>query len=246
MPVMPIAFVVVVVIAAVVLLVFQRMRLQQGIAQNQDKDFGAIAARLGLRVEVGDPSTNILYFMEQMGNYERELRASGQPYAHPVAFRLVDSVKSQDFVAVRRVTRTYGCFLQLKLRKQIPPFEVVLRSPNQFLIPTRDLAERTELRDALSGDTSVDAKFVIRAADPLLAPLLAPALAVLAQQLFVHLAGEGDELWINVTRMGLPYFSAAPEEYLLAIETAACSIEGLALPARLGVPAMPPTVALGQ
>jgi hypothetical protein len=242
---MPIPVVIVLVIAVIALFIYQRVRLQQGLAQNQDKTFGAVADRLGMRVEEGDPNTNLLYFMEKMGNYQRELRASGQPYSHLASFRVIDSVKKQDLIVVRRVTRSYGCFLQVKLRQQVPPLEVVLRNPNQYLIPTQEMAERTELREVSSGDPTIDAQFVIRTADPRIAPFLVPALQILSQQLFVHLAGEGDELWINVTRMGLPYFAGAAEEYMLAIESAACAIEGVPLPARLAVPAAP-TKALGQ
>ena len=242
---MPLPLVFVLVIVVLGLFIFQRMKLKQGLAENQDKNFGAVADRMGLRVETGDPNTNLLYFMEKMGNYDRELRASGQPYAHIASFLVKDGVKKQDLIAVRRITRTYGCFLQLKLRQPIAPFEVVLRNPNQYLIPTEDMAERVDLQEAPSGNPTVDAQFVIRTLDPRVAAALVPALQILSAQLFVHLAGDGDELWVNVTRMGLPYFSAAPEEYMLAVETAACALEGLPLPARMAVPGAP-AKALGQ
>lgn len=230
---MPIPLVIVIIIAVVGLLIFQRTRLKQSIAQNQDKNFGAVADRLGMRVEEGDPNTNLLYFMEKMGSYDRELRATGQPYAHLASFKVMDSVERRDFVAYRRTTRTYGCFLQLKLQQQIAAFEVVLRNPNQYLIPTQNLAERTELVETPSGNAAIDAQFVIRTSDNRIAAALVPALQILSQQLFVHMAGDGDELWINITRMGLPYFAAAAEEYLLSIESAACGIEGQPMPARL-------------
>ncbi|MGC4069416.1 MAG: hypothetical protein QM784_33145 [Polyangiaceae bacterium] len=80
---------------------------------------------------------------------------------------------------------------------------------------------------------------MIRSAEPGIASLLAPALSVIAQQPFVHLAGEGNQLWITFTRMALPYFASAVEEYMLLLETAACAIDGLPLPARLAAPAAP-------
>jgi len=241
---MPIPLVIVMVIAVVALLIFQRLKMKQGIAQNADKNFGAVAERLGMRVEEGDPNTNLLYFMEKMGSYERVLRATGKPYGHVATLKVIDSVKKQDFAAFRRVTKSYGCFLQLKLQQQVAPFEVILRNPNQYIIPTEDMAERTDVRESPSGNAAIDAQFIIRAADPRIAAALTPALQILSQQLFVHLAGEGDELWINVTRMGLGYFAHSIEEYMLAIETAACAIEGQPLPARIAIPA--PSKALGQ
>lgn len=238
---MPLPLVIVIVVAVFALFIYQRMRLKQGLAQNQDKNFGAIAARLGMHVEEGDPNTNLLYFMEKMGNYRRELRASGKPYAHAGSFKLVDGVKTQDYIAVRRVTHTYGCFLQLQLQRTVASFEVVLRSPNEYLVPNQELADRTELREMPTGNAAIDAQFIVRSSEPGTAALLAPALEILSQHLFVHLAGDGNELWIGVTRWGLPYFAQAAEAYLLAIETAACALEGQALPARIAVPPVPTT-----
>lgn len=49
---MPTPVVVVLVIAVIALFIYQRVRLQHGLAQNQDKTFGAVADRLGMRVEL--------------------------------------------------------------------------------------------------------------------------------------------------------------------------------------------------
>jgi hypothetical protein len=76
--------------------------------------------------------------------------------------------------------------------------------------------------------------FVVRSADPRVVPPLAAALQVLSTQLYVHLAGEGNRIWMSFARMGLPYFSSAPEEFLLALESAACALEGRPAPASLG------------
>jgi hypothetical protein len=230
---MPIPFVIVIVIAVVGLFIWQRMRLKESLAQNQDKNFGAVADRLGMRVEEGDPNTNLLFFMEKRGNYERSLRASGQPYAHPASFAVMDGVKTNEYLVYRRITHSFGCYLDAKLKQSIPPFEVVLRHPNQYLIPNQDFGARTELLETPTKNAALDAQFVIRSAEPRIASLLAPALQVIAQQPFVHLAGEGNQLWINFPRMALPYFASAAEEYLLLLETAACAIDGLPLPARL-------------
>lgn len=231
---MPIPLVIVVAIAVVAMLIWQRMRLRQSLAQNGDKNFGVVADRLGMRVEEGDPNTNLLYFMEKMGNYERSLRASGQPYAHPGSFVVLDGVKTSDYLVYKRSTHTFGCFLDVKLKQTVAPFEVVLRNPNQYLVPHQDFSERSELRETPSGNATIDGQFVIRASDAKLAATLLPALQILATQPFVHLAGEGNQIWMSFTRMALPYFSSAVEEYMLALESAACSVEGMPLPARIG------------
>ena len=242
---MPVPLLVAIVVAVVAMLIWQRVRLRAGLAENQDKQFGSVTDRLGMRVEEGDPNTNLLYFMEKMGSYKRQLRASGQPYAHSASFVVMDGVEKSEYLVYRRITHSFGCYLDVKLQQRVGPFEVVLRHPNQYLIPMQDLAERAELLEMPSGDAAIDAQFVIRATDARTAAALVPALQILSSQLFVHLAGEGEQLWINFTRMALPYFAGGVEEYMLAIETAACSIEGQPLPARLGAPAVP-TKALGQ
>jgi hypothetical protein len=84
-----------------------------------------------------------------------------------------------------------------------------------------------------TGHLALDARFVVRAADPRVGPALVPALQALDAQLFIHLAGEGGAVWMAFTRWGLPYLSYAPEEYLLALESAACAFEGRPAPARL-------------
>jgi len=233
---MPIPLVIVVVLAVVAMFIWQRLRMRQVVAQNQDKAFGSVADRLGMRVEEGDPNTNLLLFVEKAGNYKRTLKASGQPYAHAGSFALMDGVEKSEYLVYRRITHSFGCYLELKLRQPILPIEVVLRNPNPYLIPNQDLLGRPDFREMQCGDPAIDAQFIIRSADARTVAAVVPALQILAPQLFVHLAGEGDQLWINLTRMALPYFAAAVEEYMLAIETAACGIEGLPLPARLAIP----------
>ncbi len=239
---MPIPLLIVVVIAVVAMFIWSRMKLKTGMAQSQDKTFGAVATRLGLRTEEGDPNTNLLYFFEQAGNYKRTLRATGQPYAHVTTFWLTDSVDRKEFIFQRiiRTTKTYGCFLEIKMQQPVAPFEVVLRNPHQYITPPQDMSDRAELREMPSGNSAIDAQFIIRAVNSKVAAALVPALQILSQQLYVHIAGEGDQLWMNMTKIGLPYFSAAAEEYVLAMETAACSFEGKPLPARLMAPPAAP------
>jgi len=233
---MPVPLVIVIAIAVIAMLIWQRMRLKTSLTENQDKNFGSVADRLGMRVVEGDPNINLLYFMQQRGNYKRQLRAAGQPYAHPASFIVMDGVETSEYIVYRRITHSFGCFLDVSLEKSLAPFEVVLRNPNQYLIPLRGMEGRGELRETPSGDAAVDAQFSIRTADPQTAAALVPALQILASQLFVHVAGEGNRLWMSLTRMALPYFASAAEEYMLALETAACAIDGRALPARISVP----------
>ena len=233
---MSIPLLIVVVIATFAMFIWSRKKLKTGMAQSQDKTFGSVAVRMGLRVDEGEPNTNLLYFFEQGGNYKRTLRATGQPYAHATTFWLTDSVERKEFFRYIRTTKSYGCFLEVKPQQPVAPFEVMLRNPHKYIIPPQDLGDRAELREIPSGNPAIDAQFIIRAVDTRVPAALVPALQILSQQLYVHLAGEGDLIWMNMNKTGLAYFSAAAEEYLLAMETAACSFEGKPLPARLMAP----------
>jgi hypothetical protein len=206
--------------------IWSRMRLKQGMAQSADKTIGALGARLGLAVAEGDPSTNLLYFQQPSGDYSRQLRLVGQPNGRPVSFTVVDGQKTSEYIVARKITTSFGCFLEAQLAVQVPAFEAVLRQPTQYLEPHQEMAERTDLAVVATGRPDLDAGFIVRAADPRIGPLIAGALAVLGTQLFVHLAGEGNRVWVSITRMGLPYFAGTAESYLLALETAARALEG--------------------
>jgi hypothetical protein len=229
-----------VVVGAVV--IWSRMRLAKGMAESADKAVAAVAARLSMSVVEGDPRLNLYYFQQPSSDFERRIRAEGQPYGRPARWTVVDGQKTNEYLVVRTVTRTFGCFLEVRTGVRFPPFEAFLRSPNQYLIPEQDLAERRELAETRTGDVALDARLVVRAADPRIGPVLAPALRILCDQQFVHLAGADDRLWISFTRYGLPYFAHAAEHYLLAVETAACALEGRPIPAQ-PIPAIAATPA---
>jgi hypothetical protein len=228
----PLPFVYVIVAAVLGLLVWQWRARAAGMAKHSDKTLGAMTQRMGLAVEAGDPSVNLLYFQHPSGQYHRELRASGQPYGRPVTFMLTDGTKISEYIVVRKITMSFGCCLEARVAVGLPPFEVVLRTPNEYLIPHQEMTERG-MPEVRTGRADLDGTFVVRAADPRVGPALVPALEALVGQQFVHLAGEGGAVWMSFTRWGLPYLSYAPEEYLLALESAACAFEGRPAPARL-------------
>jgi hypothetical protein len=223
---------------ALVFVLWSRRRVASAIASNGDKNLSAVALRLGLTVVEGDANTNLLYFMQPSADFSRRIRATGQPYGRPVELTIVDGRKTDEYIVARRITTTFGCFLEATTRVRLPPFEVVLRQPNQYLVPHQAFAGRPGMFEVPIGQPQLDAMFVVRSTDPRIGPALAGALSTLATHLFVHLAGEDTRLWSSFTRMGLPYFAQAAEEYLLALESAACGVEGRPAPARLGVPAL--------
>jgi hypothetical protein len=218
------------------LFLFQRRRMAGALAANTDKTFGAIAARLGLQITEGDPSLNLLYFQQPSGDFKRMLRAQGSPYGRAAHLTIMDGQKTNEFIVARRITTSFGCFLEVATQTSLPAFELSLREPNQYLVPSLEFAERPELRTVTTGDAELDRLFVIRAVDPGVTAALTPALKLLSTQHAVHLAGEGQRIWMSFPRMALASLTYTPEEYLLALESAACGVEGRPAPVALGAP----------
>ncbi len=177
-------------------------------AANADKNLASIAQRLGLSIAEGDGNVNLLYFQQPVRDFSRTIRLAGQPYGRPVEFLITDGQKTSEYRVARKITTTFGCWLETKASAlMLPPFEVALRSPNQYLVAPQNLADRPQMAEASTGDPQLDAKFVVRTSDPRIAPALVPALRAISGELYVHIAGEGERLWSSITRMGLPYSS---------------------------------------
>lgn len=220
-------------IAIVAWAIYSRKKLAQAQVEHADKSLGAVASRLGMTLSEGDPNLNLLYFQQPHGDFTRRLHMAGQPYGRPASLTVVDGQKTSELIVMRQVTHTFGCFLETTLGFHCPAFEVVLREPNQYLIPNQEFGEREDLVPASTGNPTLDQHFIVRAQDPRLAPALASALNLLSTHFFVHLAGEGQRLWMSFTRVGLASLASAAEEYLLALESAAAGLEGKPMPAQL-------------
>jgi hypothetical protein len=229
-------FVLIAVMVGVLLLQRRQISVTVAAANTEDKTLGAMARRMGLQVTEGDPNLNLVYFQQPAGDFERSFAAQGSPYGRSVRFVLKDGQERNYRVVVRAVTSNFDCFLEAELQTGVPPFELSLRAPNQFMVPNLEFAERQELVTVPIADPTLEQLFVVRSADPRLVAALTPALRLLSAQHMVHLAGEGQRVWMSFPRMGLPSLSYAPEEFLLALETAACGLEGRPAPAGLGGP----------
>jgi hypothetical protein len=217
--------------------IWNKMRLKRSMGEHEDKTVRSVAERMGLSVVEGDPQLNLLYFMQPSGDYERTIRLEGRPYGRPVRLWVSDGKKTSEYVVARTITRSYGGRLTVEV-PTAPVFEVLLRNPNQYLVVEPEYADRP-LQEVSTGDAMLDAHFIVRAEHPAIGPMLVHALSLLSTHLYVHLAGGNGTLWMRLERMGLSYVASAPAEYLLALETAACGVEGKPAPA--SIPMQPAT-----
>lgn len=208
------------------------MRAQKAqIAEHRDKSLRAVAERLGLALVEGDPELNLYYFQQPSLDFARRAVCEGRPYGRPARLLLVDGQTTDERLFSRVRTVSFGCFLEVACPVSFPPFEVALRAPSEYLTPPVFLDDVPGLREIGTGDPALDAALRVVSTDPRVGPVLAPALRVLAGQSYVHLAGASGTLTISFGRYALPYLAMAPEEQLLALETAACALEGRPAPA---------------
>lgn len=210
---------------------WNKKRLKQSMAENSDKTVEGVAARMGLAIVQGDPQLNLLYFMQPSGDYQRTIQLAGRPYGRGVQFLVSDGQKTNELLVARKVTTTFGGRLTLEV-PTAPVFEVVLRDPNKYLVVEQEYAELS-LPEVSTGVPALDAQFIVRAEHAHVGPALVDALTLLSTHHYVHLVGGSHEIWMRVERIGLPYVAASPAEYLLALETAACVLEGRPAPAQL-------------
>lgn len=216
---------------AIAYAVWARLKHRAAVAEHSDKNLGALAARLGLSVVEGDPNLNLLYFQQPSGSYQRTVTLTGQPYGRAVTFWIRDGQKTQEYIVATKTTWTFGSRLELAV-PSAPAFEVMLRNPNQYLRVEPDHVTPS-LPVVSTGVPQLDETFIVRAADPGVATKLVNTLYLLATQSYVHLAGGSGRMWMKIERMALGSFAYSPEEYLLALETAACACEGKPPPAAL-------------
>jgi hypothetical protein len=208
------------------------MRAQKAlVAEHRDKTLRAVAERLGLTVIEGDPELNLYFFQQPVLDYRRRAVCEGRPYGRPTRLLLVDGQSTEEHLFSRTRTISFGCFLEVPCPAQIPPFEVSLRAPNEYLVPPVFLDDLQGLFEVSTGDPTLDATVRVVSHDPRVGPLLAPALRLLATQPYVHMAGASGTLTISYSRYALPYLAHSPEEQLLALETAACALTGRPAPA---------------
>lgn len=213
-------------------MLWNKRRAKAAIEENADKNAGVVAERLGLQVVEGDPKQNLLYFLQPMGDYARTIRMVGRPYGRPTEFWVHDGRKVQEYIVASKTTWTFGSRLEVEVA-QIHAFEVMLRQPNAYLKVEGDF-QKPPLPEVRTGVPHLDAHFIVRAGHPGIGPALVGALQLLATHHYVHLAGAGQKMWIKWERISLGYFAHSAEEYMLALETAACALEGRPAPAHLG------------
>jgi hypothetical protein len=210
------------------LFIWQIIARRRGMAATTHATVGGIAQRLGLQVVEGDAKLNLFYLSQPNRDYRRNIRMDGAPHGRRLRWDFTDGIRHQDFVLLVKRTTTWGCYLVADVHVGFPPFEVVLRRPNEYLVPDR---MHHDLPEARTGDPAIDQAYRIAIGDPSWAPALIPAIRALGRQEYVHIVGQGAVVMMPLSRYGLPYFAHAAEQFAHALEVVACTFEGTQPPA---------------
>ena len=115
----PVVYVMPVLVLALV--VYGFVARKRGLAATTHATVGALAQRLGLQVQQGDPSINLYYLAQPNRDYDRNIVLAGAPYGREVKWDLTDGTRSQDFLVLVRATTTWGCFLVARVGATLPP-----------------------------------------------------------------------------------------------------------------------------
>lgn len=236
-------FVVLVVVIAMVIN-GRRMRSRY-LADNPQFGLGAIAQRLGLQFVSGDPAYNLLVNDHDMrrsaatpmiagmtGNTQPvEARAVGQHRGHPVEFTFYDQTRVEKGVIETTFYRTYNCVVRVGVNAPVPPFEIVLRNENEYLVTER-LVDAPEQR---FGHPAIDPTLVLRSPDPRVGPAFAPVVGALMPFGYVHVVGGDGAVRFTFTAIGAPTAMYYVETVLQVLLGLADVLEG-----RPAVPVPPP------
>ncbi len=235
-----------VVLIVVVAMYLNGRRMRAGmLADNPQFGLGAIAQRLGIQLVHGDPAYNILVndhdvrrsaavpmIAGMTGNTQPvEARAVGQHRGHPVEFVFYDQTRVEKGIIETTFFRTFTCVVRVGVNAPVPPFEIVLRNENEYLVTER-LVDAPEQR---FGHPAIDPVLVLRSPDPRLGPAFAPVVGALMAFGYVHVVGDQGSVRFTFTALGAP-------TALYYVETVLQVLLGLAdvLEGRPAVPVAPP------
>jgi hypothetical protein len=206
-------------------------------AENSQYRLGSLAQRLGMAIVEGDPMFNLFVtnrwqdlgqatskvgWSPTIDRPEIRVRLAGSPYGHPAELTYYDRLETQDKILERVVKRWFDARLSVATTAAFPDFELVLRTPGQYVEPTEQFA----LPAQSLGDATLDRQFRLKCADARLGPAIAPVLGPFMPLGYVHVVGQGGKIAFVMTEYGMPVALYSIEAVLLVLESMACVFEG--------------------
>lgn len=191
----------------------------------------ALAQRLKLQIEKGEPTFNLVMTDRTMPGAPRtkEVVLRGTPYNHPFVISYYDERYTEEGLLERRHYHTFDSYLLMSTEADLPAFEIM----NKQAITGSDSTTTTNLPEQLFGDTALDQHLLLKTADPVLGPKLAPLLGSLVSVPYVHLVSQGRDLRYIMTEIGMMTAMYQIDAIVYVMESVACYFEGKPVPGML-------------
>ncbi|MEZ4394474.1 MAG: hypothetical protein R3A48_25660 [Polyangiales bacterium] len=203
---------------------------------NPQYGLGVLSQRWQLQMLEGDPSYNLF-----INSRDAEVASHAPPIAgmsadtpahtarmegvhrdHPVRFEFYDQTHIERGIIEITYTRHYRCALTVGVRAAFPPFEITLRTENQYLVTER----KTPLPESTFGQGLLDQALKLYAADPRVGPTLAPTLGALCAMTYVHVVGGDGAVRFEMSPLGPSYGVYYAETVLQVLLAVADVLEG--------------------
>lgn len=215
---------------------------------NPQYGLGALAQRWQLQMVDGDPNYNLFINSRdaEVAQHKPPIagmsgdtpphsaRMVGQARGHQVSFEFYDQTHIERGVIETTYTRNYRCILAVGVRTAFPPFELTLRSENQYLTTERRLAAPEQR----FGQFALDQALILTGPDPRVGPMIAPFVGALTAMTYVHVVGGDGAVRFEMTPLGTPYGAYYAETVLQTLLAIADVLEGQ--PAVAPAPPPPP------
>jgi hypothetical protein len=223
----------------------------QTLQDNPQYGLGALAQRWQLQMLEGDPTYNLLINDRDAevaraapalvgmsaDTAARTARMAGQHRDHAVQFEFYDQTHVERGVLEIVYTRHYRCALSVAVRAAVPPFEIVLRNENQYLVTER----KTQGPEQSFGQFALDQVLRLYTPEPRLGPVVAPVVGALTAMTYVHVVGGDGVVRFEMSPLGTSYGVYYAETVLQTLLALADVLEGR--PAVAPAPPPPPKAA---
>jgi hypothetical protein len=219
-----------------------RQRLDRDTAQARA---GALAQRLGLQLERGDPGFNLQH--APVGALEHQavdVLLRGAPHGVPleiVYFRKVEDATTgwQAFAGERTTKIQWDCRITAHMAANIGRFEIRLRAPNAACRVRSYFGDDPPPARSFA-DLELDRVLVIGADDPDVAMRLASLVRTVATMQYVHIVGERGRVSFEMGHgafasgmqmaVGPAYGFSAIDPIVHTLTTIACALDGRPAP----------------
>ena len=163
-----------------------------------------LAAKLRLQIMRGDPELNVLravFSPSLFGRGDFDIDLHGEPHGLPVQLQVMQRTAPG---YVRGVV--FHAELSVLAPQAFAPFEILSRKK----IPHLVMSEKMALPPCLTGDGSIDARFLVKTADPSLAHRIAGYLEAfrIFESAGVQLVGDGTRITFVMTRDAAPMLAS--------------------------------------